>query len=406
MQWLTLCTLLFRAPCTAEALYFWLVWLGFVQLLASTLLVVSAVTVPCCVACWKESFICHSACAQHMHCWSSHVHKHTDKSACLQTVEGRTPQGLPASELAAMFCHSVVPKLRSYYLKDPTSAHQVKAYKRKCQAFAAKLQLPKWQWPLVTLPFFISMDWDTRHTWVRQVLACPRAQDSDIGAVTQQARNANFTLPHPNHNPAEMHEQRERTASDRGGFSTVMTRHGANQSTLDQQRKLYRTAHGYDCELMALFDKAILEPEVWATLIFHQFMPLSKVSPDMHCPPEHAVGTCKVGVRVKLMECNFDDKELWKGLTYQTMLLDVIKEKLNGKPGLYQISRSVQKQPLICKILAAEQGEEVTLKYRFGQKRYEQRGTKKTSRPSRAGPADVHVVKGTGGRWIKDSKWT
>jgi hypothetical protein len=186
-----------------------------------------------------------------------------------------------------MFCHSVVPKLRSYYLKDPTNARQVKAYKQKCRKFAAKLQLPQWQWPLVTLPFFISMDWDPRHSWVRQVLACPRAQDDEIGAVLRDAREANFTLA-PALDPAQMESDNVRDADNRGGLQPMLSRARKNLQTLDQQREQYRKRHKHDCELMALFNKAIAEPSMWATLIFQQFMPLSKVSPDMHCTPELA----------------------------------------------------------------------------------------------------------------------
>ncbi|MGV0990573.1 hypothetical protein [Limnohabitans sp.] len=325
----------------------------------------------------------------------------------MQTVEGKVPQGLPASELAAMFCHSVVPKLRSFYLKDPNNKTQVKAYKTKCKEFAKKLQLPEWQWPLVTLPFFISMDWDSRHTWVRQVLACPRATDDAVGDVTRKARNRDFAqLPHPVLDPADMQRDGLRDAANRGGLGPMLSRARANAMTLDQQRDDFRTKHKYDSELMALWEMAIDDPAVWATLIFHNFMPLSKVSPDMHCPPEHGVGTCKIGVRTKLSECDFEDRQLWKGATYQEMLVEVVKTKMNGEVGLHQIRRSVQKQPLICKILAAEQGEDVVLHYKFGLKRFQQRGKKETSRPNRQESPDVHVVKGTAGRWIKDSKWT
>jgi len=307
-----------------------------------------------------------------------------------------------------MFCHSVVPTLRSFYIKDRKNPGHVKHYMAKCKKVAEQVQLQPWQWPLVTLPFFMSMDWDTRHTWVRQVLACPRVQQEDVYTVTEAARQelTQGQLRGPAPDAASMAADNVRDAHNRGGFSGQLARNAVRQGHLEELRQAFRDEHGHDAELKALWDKALEDPTIWSTVLFHQFMPLSKVAPDEHCPPEHGVGTCKSGVRAKLLKCDFDDRLLWKGKTYQDMLQEVVKDKLNGEAGQHHISKSVQKQPLICKILAAEEGEDVVLHYKFGQKRADKRASKKRSRPGRASGTEVHTVKGTAGRWIRDSKWT
>lgn len=319
----------------------------------------------------------------------------------MQTVEGKAARAPVASELAAMFCHSVLPTLQKHYIEDHTDAKQKEAYEAKCKALAAKLKLPEADWPLITMPFFISMDWDTRHTWVRQVLATPRQTERQLEIFYREALDTAIGSSQ-NAAAAPVGDAGVRDADNRGGISAHMTRNRQLQDTRNAHRATYRQQHGHDCELYAAWERALMLPSTWGTLIPQQFMPLYKISPDMHCPPEHMVGTIKLDVREALLAMDLTQASLWRGQTYQELLVKAVEVRGNGVAGRYHISRSVEKQPLICQILAAEEDEELELQWVFGKKKMDNRKNKgKASRRK-----TVHTVKGTAGRWIKDSKWT
>jgi hypothetical protein len=153
----------------------------------------------------------------------------------------------------------------------------------------------------------------------------------------------------------------------------------------------YTVQNGVDLWLLTQWKESIMMPE-FCCLLPQQFMPLSKVSPDLHNCAEHMVGTLKSDVRRQLLDSDLNNPELWKGRAYQAMLLDAVRERGNGPSGLNHVRRSVEKWPCTCAILAADEDEEVTLHYIFGKP-----GPNKQS---------VHVVKGTAGQWIRISKWT
>ena len=300
-----------------------------------------------------------------------------------------------------MFCHSVLPTLRKHYLVDHTDPQQLEAYKRKCKALASNLELPEWQWPQITLPFFVLMDWDPRHTWVRQVLATPRVTERHLETFCHEALTTALGKDQTSL-PGADGADNVRNAQNRGGISGTLTRNRQLQQSLGDQRATYREQHGYDCELYAAWQQALMQPSVWATVTPQQFMPLCKVAPDVHCPPEHMVGTVKLTVREDLLSGDLTNRALWKGVTYQGMLNEAVNTRGNGDLGKYHISRSVEKQPLVCKILGAEEGEEVELCWVFGKKKMEARKNKQRASKRKVS----HTVKGTAGRWIKDSKWT
>lgn len=139
-----------------------------------------------------------------------------------------------------------------------------------------------------------------------------------------------------------------------------------------------------------------LEQHGWVCLLPQQFMPLSENSGDLHCPPEHMVGTTKHTVREHLLDMELSDPALWKGLTYQDLIDQVVHERGNGERGLKHIRRSVEKWPHVAAILAAEKTETLQLRYTFGDGGSNERGGKR----------EVHEVQGTAGEWIPDTKWT
>ena len=104
----------------------------------------------------------------------------------VQTKEGNPAQGPVSSELAAMFTHAILPTLRSHYYDPSKPGMGWEAYENKCRAFAEKMKLPKKDAHRVTLPCYISLDWDTRHTWVRQYVAMPGRSSDALAAFDDE----------------------------------------------------------------------------------------------------------------------------------------------------------------------------------------------------------------------------
>lgn len=318
-------------------------------------------------------------------------------------MEGVEPSGPVASELVAMFCFEVLPTLQRHFLPENPTPAQVNAFKKLCKAHAKKLGLRPEQWPLVTLPCFISLDWDPRHTWLRKVLAVPRITGARLRATRNEALDAALQGSSQAQAAANVAAAAgtARDAAQRGGFSNALKRQREQvEPDLKERLAAYIEKHKVDPELLALWEMALVKPELWITLIPHQFMPLSKVSPDMHCVVEHMVGTIKRTVKKDLLEGDLYSKDLWKGRTYQVALKTAVEEKGCGTDGLLHIEGSVGKQPLICEILAAEEDEELTLKYVFGKKHAGGAGIRKGKKRKTS-----HKVFGTAGHWIRMSKW-
>ena len=86
----------------------------------------------------------------------------------------------------------------------------------------------------------------------------------------------------------------------------------------------------------------------------------------MNCPAEHMVGTIKRRVEKMLRSAHCNLKILKLGRTYQKWIEDAVQELGNGAAGRWHIMRSVEKLPCIHKILAADEGQELTVDYIFG----------------------------------------
>lgn len=301
-------------------------------------------------------------------------------------MEGKEAGNVVASELAAMFDLSVLPTLRAHYI-DPADPQ---AYEDKCKAFAAQIGLPAHEWPRITLPAFLSMDWDTRHSYVRTLMSAPRMQPQELQRRQRHAYEDAFGIstPHKVQTVGAAVDLREALGV---GLDEEQMLERERRNALQVALSSYQAQHGVDLWLLTQWRDSIMLPEL-CCLLPQQFMPLSKVSPDMHCVVEHMVGTVKACVRQQLLDRDLNDRELWKGRAYQAMLLKAVLERGNGPRGLHHVRRSVEKWPCTCAILAADEGEDVVLHYTFGKS-----GPNKQSE---------HVVKGTAGQWIRISKWT
>ena len=315
---------------------------------------------------------------------------------CVQTVEGHKARAPVCSELAAMFTYAILPTLRKHDFDPSVPGLGWEQYKRKCAALAQEMGIPHEDRHMVTLPFYISFDWDPRHTWVRQFMADPgrsvaarRACDDDVFREHLVSTAREPIVPDPASDlfgslgvagrAQHQHKVRRMMDATEGGTSRARC--------LEDFR---RDAH-VDILLQARFTKSRHDKR-FLTVIPQQFMPLSKVSPDIHSPVEHMVKTVKTFVREKMLDCDLNDGDLWKGKTYQGFIEAAVAQRGNGVDGRKHVTGSVRKQECICKILAAKDGERIEVRHVFGDP-----GPKKKDR---------HVVVGTGGGWIKDTRWT
>ena len=298
-----------------------------------------------------------------------------------------------------MFTHAILPTLRSHYY-DPTKPGMGwEAYEQKCKAFAEKIKLPNKDAHRVTLPCFISIDWDTRHTWVRQYIAMPGRSADALAAFDDQTfiihgLPNNTATPASAPPPAAFNlfdalEPAERLLQLSHVSRLQQAENIVSERTRYRDEFFARTA----CDMiLAARWKPSLSNNNFITVLAQQFMPLSKISPDIHSPAEHMVGTIKNTVKALLLACDFGDVELWKGRTYQRFINEAVATRGNGNAGQHHIGKSVQKQEIICKILATDEGKAFPVHYVFGKP-----GEKKRK---------VHTVHGTAGGWIKATGWT
>lgn len=320
----------------------------------------------------------------------------------VQNMEGGDAQALVAAEKAAMLEWAILPSIKKFY-EGPD-------FLAKCKQVAADLGLPAREWPRVQLPCTLSLDWATIHPHGRKSCVAPRLPSAELKRIKTEAIKEQFELEFPPDLPA--HEQPTRNPTDlrAAGLRDHLT--PEEQAVQDHEKQLrlnafkrdqevqkvqqkldaalqkYEEEHKEDWWLRQLWDLSTWHPACLCVLP-EQWMPLAKVSGDLHSPVEHMVGTVKHEVHEMMLDMDLNSPDLKLGRTYQDMILKAVAERGNGERGSKHIQGSVRKLPCICKILAAEKGQIVTLHYEFSDLR-----------------AKVHRVPGTAGAWIRDTKWT
>lgn len=343
----------------------------------------------------------------------------------MQTVEkGADPQTLTSAEFAAMFDFNMLPALCACFGEG-------EEFDNHCKAFAQRIGKPD-QWRSISLPAYISWDSATIHPWARQLMCAPRVDSGVINEyvklrIAEELKVAvppdwkavqpglspldQTPLPPPPQPPGSHHRHirsflqpnatqgeaqgaaaQPAQPADAAATQAAAAVHKALEAALAKYSKDNNGASFVDvCKReMARTDPAMrcIWPQQW--------MPLYKVTPDIHSPVEHMVGTIKLFLKRKMREnlCKGDDL-LLQAKTYQDWVLQAVQEKGIGEAGTRHITRSIDKQKCICMILAAEKDEDVTLHYTFmGQDT--QVGNKKTT----------HVKKGRAGDWILERRWT
>ena len=336
--------------------------------------------------------------------------------------KGADPQQLTSAEFAAMVDFDMLPELRACYGEGED-------FDNACKAFATRIGQPD-RWRSISLPAYVSWDSATIHPWARQLLCAPRVSSDEINSYVNDRIRAELgvevpaayravpwglspleTAPAPPQpraqgvvqsgmlatlqgraRPAALQPtEREREEQRRADAAATRGTDALNRALL----KYSADNGGADFVDVCMRDMARTNPAmrcIWP----QQWMPLCKVTPDIHSPVEHMVGTIKHYLKRKMREnlCAKDDL-LFQASTYQDWVLAAVEEKGNGEAGRHHITRSVDKQKCICMILAAPKTEIVTLEYTFMGKDTEVGNKRQT-----------HRVRGAAGHWITISKWT
>lgn len=314
--------------------------------------------------------------------------RHSQTIFAVQTEDGREARNIVASELAAMFSVLSLPQLLTHY-----NDCNEETFKRLCIAFAKQIGLPRHRWVEISYPFFVSVDWDTRHHHARRMLCQPRISDAEMAKLRQGWVLKELGLPS---NPHEDVAPREGCIHNAlFGFSASAN---AREAPLNEALARWSENHGgVDFFQYCIWREARTDSRLRIVLP-EQFHPIPDKTPDLNSPAEHAVGTVKHEVREMLLSYDMHSDDIKSGRLYQQFIRDAVEERLRGDKGKHHVGGSVRKLPKIVKILAAEKGQPVELEHVFGTK---------VGEPVRAaGPKDRYIVDGTAGGWIADTRWT
>ena len=226
------------------------------------------------------------------------------------------------------------------------------------------------------------MDWDTRHTWVREVIGLPRLKSEEIEANDRADLSSELAKVGLRELPRS-HDRQQSGAVNLACAAEMAANARERRLHEAKEEAIWRYIHKYGAHPLhyARWKRALSDPR-YITIIPMQIMPLSKISPDIHMVVEHMVGTLKRYIYSLIFEADFSFDELKVARTYQALIEKAVRVKGNGQAGRRHILRSAQKQPELCKVLAADAGTDVQVNYRFGNSR-----------------RTVHTVKGTGGHW-------
>ncbi len=327
----------------------------------------------------------------------------------MQTREGKAPLSITSAEFAAMLDLAILPALQSFYLiwHPPLMPGEVDYgfYAWQCRQFAAELGLPVTKWNKVFLPAYISLDHAKIHVWARKTCFAPRQPAAKQSLAVAQRYNNDFGLlapddfdlfappPGPDDNAAV-----QGVVNMLAGLGQAQQPQPPAQPTINQLRAgiMRETLQEYTqgdpdgcCWVQNTLHALSVDMAGMMCLLPQQIMPLVEVTPDIHSPIEHLVATVKWNVRKRLLEFDVADELLFKGRTFQDWLNEAVLEFCNGEKGRRHMRGSIDKQKCICQLLRTAERVPVEVEFTFG-------GCK----------TSVHTVKGSGGAWISDPKWT
>lgn len=313
----------------------------------------------------------------------------------MQTVEGKEARSIVASELTAMVDLKVLPDMLSHYTTDPIEFEQL------CRKFAVHIGLPENDYVRIYYPFFFSPDWDPRHGMFREQLCSMRVPFAEWERMKDTWVREDFPQLWPPRAAKRQctGQQQQQQPAQQCELQVQPTAEERQAAT--EQVKLaiaaWSAERGINYIDWRRWHAARTDARL-RTLRPEQYNPLVKVTPDINSPVEHCVRTIKHHVRELLLDSDLHDSALWKGLFYRELAEKAVQTHLTGAQGRHHVSGSVRKLPCILQILAADKGEPLVLEHVFG--------TNVGEPVRQPGPQDRYNVKGTGGEWIRDTRWT
>lgn len=286
--------------------------------------------------------------------------------SCVQTKEGKSPAGVVGSELAAMFCLAVLPDLLHGLLARCGCEVGSAQHDELCKAYAASIGLPH-LWPHIYYPFPVSLDNDSRHHWVRESLLQPRMSD-------EQAQILEFELEQAEQKAVVHHlaSDKLRGMSARGTPITEGIVRLAHEAALAEAQlaSTHSTALAVIEDRLGMSFKTFelrrrMKDCPWLRIVLpHQFMPLTKVAPEVHMTVEHQVDNCKLDLSADLwyLLCTCSDEvKLFSAVTYQDMIYASAAKRSSRHGREVAIAGSIRKQMQCTRALAANPDQCVVL---------------------------------------------
>jgi hypothetical protein len=281
----------------------------------------------------------------------------------MQTSKGCNHKGFVATEFTAMFDHLILPTLLQHYHSDGSFAKER----------AAVAQLTGLEEHEVDYPFFLCMDNDNRHPHARAAMLTARYSKSEVSQMCAEMREHLILC-----------EYKRRVSNSASSQERWRLLHLVNDQFVGEFAHLGLTVQQALRSMCAYQDPAmrILHPQ--------QFQPLSTQTPELNMPAEHCVCTFKHRIANMLyVRAASGSPEIKLAVTYQLVVMQIVKDFFEKGEGRTHATRSVAKLPCAAQIIAAEEGEWITVRYQF-----------------QYGGAEKHRVQGTGGWWISNTRWT
>lgn len=284
----------------------------------------------------------------------------------MQTMDGKKPQGVVASEMLALLDLDVLPTTLEKLLDVCGCEVGSAGHDELCKAYAESIGLPH-LWPVIYYPFPDSLDNDSRHAYPRRALLQPRLSEqqaealeaellaAERRAIIQEVANDLVTRLRAGGAPL--------TASF--AARAIEIGHLVEASTQpERQLALQRIEQRAGMSFRRYHMRRLMKDRPWLRILLpHQFMPLCKVAAEIHMTIEHRVDDVKGDLSGELWQllCNVVQQEvLFDARRYQEMVLRAVEQRSNAA-GKNAILGSIRKQRQCVRALAAPSDECVML---------------------------------------------
>lgn len=282
----------------------------------------------------------------------------------MQTKDGAIASGLVGSEVLALLCLVMLPEMLHRLLARCGCEVGSSGHDELCKAYADAIGHPQ-LWPYIYYPFPLSLDNDSRHAWGRDSLLQPRLTDKQAAALEKELQTAerNAVIRDiAEHIMAGMRSRMRVTEQ----LARIVIELAKEQERDPEQRKqaLDRIEQRTGLPFRLAEKRRLMKDRPWLRIVLpQQFMPLTKVSPEINMPVEHRVDDVKGDLcdSVWQLLCTvLEERILFDARTYQLMV-ELAVQKRSNEAGRNAIFGSIRKQRQCCRALAANTDECVVL---------------------------------------------